>query len=276
MRSGSYTYLLLLIGFFLLNGATTDGTKIKPSGGCATITSEEKTTCKRESERSLAERTWCKQLKRFGRMCKLDVDCLIAKTSKSDKEIKDLENEIKQQADCENYDFQHVAAKNGFLLKSSKEGSTQIAHFKKGDLLSFMQRSKDDKSWWLVSTENCDQGYVKESFVKSLDEPPPVEPEIFIGDETNDPFIITSPNWTEKKELIKVPSKGFFDIVGKLNKSFGIDQITLNGEDLVIESDKSFSKTLLIKKDDLDIRIIAYKNKEQVGKPLIFKVKISN
>ena len=68
MRSGFYTYLLLLVGFFLLNGATTDGTKIKPSGGCATITSEEKTICKLESERSLAERTWCKQLKRFGRM----------------------------------------------------------------------------------------------------------------------------------------------------------------------------------------------------------------
>jgi len=75
---------------------------------------------------------------------------------------------------------------------------------------------------------------------------------------------------------MKVPSSGFFDIVGTVNKSFDIDQITLNGENLIIESDKSFSETLLIKNEDLDIRIIAYKNKEQVGKPLIFKIKVSN
>ena len=49
----------------------------------------------------------------------------------------------------------------------------------------------------------------------------------------------------------------------------------LNDEDLIIESDRTFSATLLIKKEDLDIRIIAYKDGEQLGK-LTFIVKTSN
>jgi len=277
MKKGLLTYLILLIGFFLLNGATTDGTTIKPKGGCATTTitkgpSTAKAVCTNEEDRNVFQKYWCRYMAQGGRMCKLEYDCLIVKKNKTDEENKRLEAEIQKQVKCEDMSYKHAVSMNGFLLEAAETGSKQIGKNKKGEKISVMGRVEGKADWMLIATKTCDQGYINEKYVKLIDKAPPPPP----PPPKNEPFIITSPEWAKKNELIKVPSKGFFDIVGKLNKSFGIDQITLNGEDLVIESDKSFSKTLLIKKDDLDIRIIAYKNKEQVGESLIFKVKISN
>mgnify|MGYP002026135901 FL=1 len=268
---------MLMFGFLLLNGATTDGTTIKPKGGCATTTatkgpSTAKVVCIKEEDRNIFQKYWCRYMAQIGRMCKLEYDCLKVKKNKTDEENKRLEDEAKIQALCEDMSYKHVASKNGFLLEAAKTGSKQIGKIKKGEKISVMARVEGKADWMLIATKTCSQGYINEKYVKLIDvEPPPPPPP-----PTNKAFIITSPKWVKKNELMKVPSSGFFDIVGTVNKSFDIDQITLNGENLIIESDKSFSETLLIKNEDLDIRIIAYKNKEQVGKPLIFKIKVSN
>ena len=138
---------------------------------------------------------------------------------------------------------------------------------KKGEELSSMQRVKDNQSWILVANKDCDQGFIHEKFVRGKDEdidPPPPPPQ-------DKDIILTSHEWAKTNELIVVSRSGFFDIEGRVSKS--VDRITLNDEELTIESDKSFSQTLLIKKEDLDIRIVAYKDGEQVDK-LTFIVKI--
>ena len=124
----------------------------------------------------------------------------------------------------------------------------------------------------LVATKDCDQGYINEKFVigkDDIEEPPKNGGDLKSGEIIR----LTSPKWSKKNKLITVTSSGFFDIEGAVSKS--VDQITLNDEDLIIENDRTFSETLLIKNEDLDIRIVAYKDGEQLGK-LTFKVTTSN
>ena len=44
---------------------------------------------------------------------------------------------------------------------------------------------------------------------------------------------------------------------------------------MILGSDGSFNASLIID-DDLDIRIVAYKNNTQVGKTLKFKIQVGN
>ena len=114
--------------------------------------------------------------------------------------------------------------------------------------------------------------YVNEKFVRGRDDI--TQATTTVVEVSKDEVIrLTSPKWSKPNKLITVPSPGFFDIEGEVGKS--VDQITLNDEDLIIENDRTFSETLLIKNEDLDIRIIAYKDGEQLGK-LTFIVKTKN
>ena len=285
MVKNFYKFIIILLAFFVLNGATTGtkGTKVQPVGGCATTTSAKKDTskaklkvkCIPEEERTRGQITWCKFLsERFTppRICKLDVDCLRVNTERTEEENRRLESEINKQAICAHFSYKHIAKSNTFLLQEPKEESLQVIKIKKGDEISFMQRVEDNQSWMLVATKNCDQGYVNEKFVRGRDdieEPPKNGEDLKPGEIIR----LTSPEWSKTNKLITVPSSGFFDIEGKVSKS--VDQITLNDEDLIIENDRTFSETLLIKNEDLDIRIIAYKDGELLGK-LTFIVKTKN
>ena len=131
MKKNLYTFLILMFGFLLLNGATTDGTTIKPKGGCATTTatkgpSTAKVVCIKEEDRNIFQKYWCRYMAQIGRMCKLEYDCLKVKKNKTDEENKRLEDEAKIQALCEDMSYKHVASKNGFLLEAAKTGSKQI------------------------------------------------------------------------------------------------------------------------------------------------------
>ena len=275
------TVLIFLFAFFALNGATTStkGTKVKPIGGCATTTSAKKDTSKVEPEikcipeekRRQGQINWCKWYKRTfkGKLCKLDLDCLKVKSQRTEEENKRLEAENIKQAICAHFSYKHIAKSNTYLLKEPKEGSLQVVKIKKGAELSFMQRVEGNQGWMLVADKGCDQGYIHEKFVRGKDD-------VIVKVEDlkpNEIIRLTSPKWAKKNELIIVPGSGFFDIEGRVSKT--VDQITLNDEDLIIENDRSFSETLLIKNEDLDIRIVAYKDGEQLGK-LTFKVTTSN
>ncbi len=135
-----------------------------------------------------------------------------------------------------------------------------------------MQRVEGNQSWMLVADKGCDQGYINEKFVRGRDDVVQETTEV-VTVSKNEVIRLISPKWAKKNKLIIVPSSGFFDIEGAVSKS--VDQITLNDEDLIIENDRSFSETLLIKNEDLDIRIVAYKDGEQLGK-LTFKITTNN
>ena len=272
------TVLIFLFAFFALNGATTktEGTKVKPIGGCATTTSAKKAkleiTCIPEEKRRKGQINWCNWYEQTfkGKLCKLNLDCLRVKSERTEEENKRLEEENRKQAVCAHFSYKHIATSNTFLLQEPKEGSKQVIKIKKGDEISFMQRVEDNQSWMLVATKNCDQGYINEKFVRGKDVDPPKNGTKLKPGEI---IILTSPKWSKPNKLITVPSSGFFDIEGEVSKS--VDQITLNDEDLIIENDRTFSETLLIKNEDLDIRIVAYKDGEQLGK-LTFIVKTKN
>ena len=273
-----------MFAFFVLNGATTNtkGTKVQPIGGCATTTSAKKDTskaklevkCIPEEKRTKFQKNWCKWLAKTynGKLCKLDVDCLRVKSERTEEENRRLEEENRKQAICAHFSYKHIARSTTFLLQEPKEGTLQIVKIKKGDEISVMQRVEDNQSWMLVANKDCDQGYIHEKFVRRRDDITTTEgPEIVVPDD--EIIRLTSPKWSKENKLITVPGSGFFDIEGAVSKS--VDQITLNDEDLIIENDRTFSETLLIKKEDLDVRIIAYKDGEQLGK-LTFLVKIKN
>ena len=274
-----YSYIIILFAFVLLNGATTttEGTKVKPVGGCATTTSSKKASvelvCIPEEKRTTFQKNWCKFYEKNwpGKLCKMNIDCLRVKSNRTEEENKRLEAENQKQAVCAHFSYKHRAQSNTFLLQEPKEGSLQVVKIKKGDEISFMQRVEDNQGWMLVANKDCDQGYINEKFIRRKDDI--ASPEDKTPDLGNEIIIITSPRWTEKNKLIKVSSAGFFDIEGAVSKS--VDQVTLNDEDLIIENNRTFSETLLIKDEDLDIRIIAYKNGEQIGK-ITFIVKKKN
>ena len=278
MIKNFYKFIIILLAFFVLNGATTNtkGTKVQPVGGCATTTSAKQAKlevkCIPEEKRTTFQKNWCKWLARNynGKLCKLEVDCLRVKSVLTEEENKRLEDENRKQAVCAHFSYKHIATSNTFLLQEPKEGSKQVIKIKKGDEISFMQRVEDNQSWMLVANKYCDQGYINEKFVRGKDVDPPKNGTKLKPGEI---IILTSPKWSKPNKLITVSSSGFFDIEGEVSKS--VDQITLNDEDLIIENDRTFSETLLIKNEDLDIRIVAYKDGEQLGK-LTFIVKTKN
>ena len=74
MKKTFSTIIVLFELLILLNGVTTttDGSKVRPAGGCATTTSTKTTqtmedvSCKPKEERTFIEKTLCFQLKQFG------------------------------------------------------------------------------------------------------------------------------------------------------------------------------------------------------------------
>ena len=269
-----------MFAFFALNGATTktEGTKVQPIGGCATTTSAKKTKvevkCIPEEKRTTFQKNWCAWLAKNynGKLCRLEVDCLRVKNMLTEDENKRLEAANIKQAVCAHFSYKHIAKSNTFLLQEPKEGSRQVIKIKKGDEIDVLKRVADNQSWMLVATKNCDQGYVNEKFVRGRDDITQATTTV-VKVSKDEVIRLTSPKWSKKNKLITVPSAGFFDIEGRVSES--VDQIILNEEDLIIENDRTFSETLLIKNEDLDIRIIAYKDGEQLGK-LTFIVKTSN
>ena len=280
MIKNFYKFIIILLAFFVLNGATTNtkGTKVQPVGGCATTTSTKKAKldiiCIPEEKRRKSQINWCNWYEKTfrGKLCKLNLDCLRVKSERTEEENKRLEAENIKQAVCAHFSYKHIAKSNTFLLQEPKDGSKQVIKIKKGDEIDVLKRVADNQSWMLVATKNCDQGYVNEKFVRGRDDINPDEPTPD-GLKEGEIIGLTSPEWSIKNKLIIVPSSGFSDIEGAVSKS--VDQITLNDEDLIIENDRTFSETLLIKNENLDIRIVAYKDGEQLGK-LTFIVRTSN
>ena len=75
--------------------------------------------------------------------------------------------------------------------------------------------------------------------------------------------------------LIQVKSDGFVSITGAVNKKNGINKVTINNEEAIIESDNSFSTTLNVPKKGLQVRVVAFNNTTKIQN-LTFDIKVKN
>ena len=278
MKKGLFKYLILLIGFFLLNGATTDGTTIKPKGGCATTTAAKtgKEVCKPESKRTFIEKTLCWQLKQVGLVCKLDLACERAVHQKTEqekeeieKEKEEIEKEKRTQAKCSPLEANHLAASDTSLFQDTSDQSKVTTDIKKNDELTLIARVTEEgkKDWIFVFTQDCKQGYVNEKFVKNKEIFK--DPTVDVGDKL---VVITEPRWAEKNKLIIVETDGIMSLTGAVNES-KIDQIFINGEEEAIESDNTFTHILIVPSNGLEVRVVANKD-GQKAESLNFNIQV--
>ena len=83
---------------------------------------------------------------------------------------------------------------------------------------------------------------------------------------------IIYPDWEEEDKLIFVDAEGSVSITGAVQEG-KIDQIIINDEEEIINSDNTFDFVMRVPSNGAKVRIIGYKNDKKV-KELIFKVKV--
>ena len=283
----TFSTIIVLFGLLiLLNGVTTttDGSKVRPAGGCATTTSTKTTqtmkdvSCKPEEERNFIEKTICWQYKQVGRVCKLDLNCEGTERREIEEEVEEVEEKdagIEQLvevgrdlATCVPLESNHLAAANTNLFQDSNDESKVIAKIKKDEELIFIARATEDKKDWLFvfTKKNCKQGYVNEKYVKAKITDGK-------GPDLVDKLIdIIEPRWTKESKLIVIEREGPNSLAGKIQPN-KIDQIFINGEEEFIESDNTFSKLVNVPKNGLEVRIVGHKDGTKVDS-LDFKIQV--
>ena len=289
----TFSTIVVLFGLLIfLNGVTTtkDGSKVRPAGGCATTTSTKTTqtkgdvSCKPEEERTFIEKTLCFQLKQFGLVCKLDLNCERAERKKIEEAIEEKDEEIEEKsveigelekksrdlATCVPLESKHLATANTNLFQDSNDESKVTAEIKKDEELIFIGRATEDdkKDWIFVFTKkNCKQGYVNEKYVKAkiTDDVGPDLPDDRLID-------IIEPRWAKENKLIVIEKEGPNSLAGRIQAN-KIDQIFINGEEEFIESDNSFSKLVNVPKNGLEVRTVGHKDGTKVDS-LDFKIQV--
>ena len=235
--------------------------------------------CILEPDRSWIQKQWCQDQRSKHRLCKIDEHCAIIKLEEQQKIIDDLTIKIKTGApvNCNSLTFSHVAISNASIFQEPSGNSKVIKKVKKGQKISFIG-STDKKGWIIVVPEDkiCTVGYINEKNIglstssgtstSAIPDPPKIEKDTNIK--------ITYPKWKTTNKLMAVKS-GVFEIDGFVNKDLGINKVIINydgnDEEMILGTDGNFNASLEVE-NTLDVRITAYKNKQQVGKVLAFKV----
>ena len=255
--------LIVLFAFFALNGATTNtkGTKVQPIGGCATTTASKQRVCIPESDRTKAQKSNCKFLKAFGIVCKLDLDCLITQKE-------DAEGKVRDQAECSALAANHTIVKNTSLLKEAREGSKEIVSLKKGDKVTLLSRLDQEglSGWYLIFTKNCETGFVPEKFIKVAESFGEGKEDI-VGN-----IKINYPKWKQKNQLMEIDAEGFVSLTGTINEKT-VDKVTINGEEVYIESNNTFLEMLDVPMSGLEVRVVASNEGTKV-ESIKFKIKV--
>jgi hypothetical protein len=214
----------------------------------------------------------------FHRLSKLQQDCAILELEKKkkeiqvkEKEIKELEDEIGGLADCGDIPFNHKASSNSKVYQKPNSKSKIVADIKKGQEMLFISPSQENKSWYYVKVKkdnSCADGYIQQKFVvKKAGEDKVVK----VGPKLIE---INQPNWAEEDKLILIDAEGTVSITGAIQDG-KIDQIIINEEEEIINSDNSFTFLIFVPNSGSEVRIIGNKNGKKV-KELIFKVRVGN
>ena len=184
-------------------------------------------------------------------------------------EIKGLEDEIGGLADCGDITFNHKASSNAKVYQKPNSKSKVVSNVKKGQEMLFISPSQENKSWYYVKVkkdDNCADGYIQQKFVikkAGEDKVVKVGPKI---------IEINQPGWAEEDKLILIDAEGTVSITGAIQDG-KIDQIIINEEEEIINSDNSFTFLLFVPSSGSEVRIIGNKDGKKV-KELTFKVKV--
>ena len=239
--------------------------------------------CVLEEDRSEVTKRNCKALLFIHRLCKADQDCAILEIERKKKEIenkekeieakqseiKDLQDEIGGLADCGDIPFNHKASANAKVYQKPSSKSKVVSNVKKDQEMLFIAPSQENKSWYYVKVKkdaSCADGYIKQKFViKKAGEDKVVK----VGPKLIE---INQPSWAEEDKLILIDAEGTASITGAIQEG-KIDQIIINEEEEIINTDNSFTFLLFVPSSGSEVRIIGNKNGKKV-KELTFKVKV--
>ena len=226
------------------------------------------TVCIQESERTKGQLQKDKFWNYQHRLSKLQTDCLIVIKEKFGDELKELENKLLGVASCGDIPFNHKSTSKTKVYQKTDTKSNVVAEVKKGQELLFISPSQKDKNWYYVKVrkdKGCGDGYMQQKFVsKKISEDTTVK----VGPKLIE---IIDPNWAKEGKLILVEAEGTVSITGAIQEG-KIDQIIINDEEELINSDNTFTFLLFVPNSGAEVRIIGNKNGKKI-KELIFKVR---
>ena len=140
--------------------------------------------------------------------------------------------------------------------------SKKIAELEKDKDLLFISPSSKNKNWYFVKIKKenkCADGFIEQKFVvKKAGEDKVVK----VGPKLIE---INQPNWSEEGKLILIDAEGTVSITGAIQEG-KIDQIIINEEEEIINSDNSFTFLLFVPSGASEVRIIGNKNEKKVKK----------
>ena len=228
-------------------------------------------TCIPKVERNDVTNFLCKQAIRVHRLCRADEHCAILEIEKLQKENEEQGEKLKGVGDCGDMPFNHKASTNSKIYIKANKNSKVIANVKKNQALLFYAVSTKNKKFSRVKIRKegiCAEGYIESKLlVKNQEEDVVVK----VGPKLIE---IIDPSWAKEGKLILVDAEGTVSITGAVQDG-KIDQIIINDEEELINSDNTFTYLLFIQNDGAEVRIIGNKNGKKV-KELIFKVRVGN
>ena len=225
--------------------------------------------CIPEEERSDAVKNRCKLLLFTHRLCIEEQHCQILRLEAQQQEIEGLEDRLGGVADCGDIPFNHKSSADTTVHKRPNADAEVVSKVEKGQKLLFFAPSEKNKNWYYVKVKkgkNCADGYIKQKFVVKRDAEDTV---VKVGSKLIE---INEPQWVEEGKLILVDAEGTVSISGAIQEG-KIDQIIINEEEEIINSDNTFTYLLFVPNSGAEVRVIGNKGGKKV-KELIFNVKV--
>ncbi len=238
--------------------------------------------CVPPEKRDFITKNYCKVQLKNHRLCRAEEHCAILRIQKLEENVEDAKEEIietKQKlnateeellgtATCGDLIFNHKANKKTSLYILPDKKSKKVADIEKNKDLLFISPSSKNKNWYFVKIKKkntCADGFIEQKFVvKKAGEDIVVKVDKLIE--------INQPSWTEEDKLILIDAEGTASITGAIQEG-KIDQIIINEEEEIINTDNSFTFLLFVPSSGSEVRIIGNKNGKKV-KELTFKVKV--
>jgi len=226
-------------------------------------------TCKLPEERSLIEREWCKQQRKLHRLCKLDEWCTLIRLEELEIETAEQSEKLKGVGDCGDIPFNHKSSKKTKIYLEADKNSNIVHEAEKNEPLLFYAISTKNKNFSRVKFKKediCGEGYIESKYLVKKEGQDTV---VKVGPKL---ISIIQPQWDQEEELITVNAEGTVSITGAIQEG-KIDEIIINEEEEIINSDNTFTYLLFVPNTGAEIRIIGNKNGKKV-KELNFKIRV--
>jgi hypothetical protein len=239
--------------------------------------------CVLPEDRDILTKQYCKQMLKNHRLCRAEEHCALLRIeelkenvdgankiiTETKQKLNATEQELLGTATCGDLVFNHKTSKKTSLHILPNKKSKKIADLEKDKDLLFISPSSKNKNWYFVKIKKenkCADGFIEQKFVvKKAGEDKVVK----VGPKLIE---INQPNWSEEGKLILIDAEGTVSITGAIQEG-KIDQIIINEEEEIINSDNSFTFLLFVPSGGSEVRIIGNKNGKKV-KELTFKVKV--